>query len=211
MKETLLYAPLGGGGEIGNEKTVAQLLQSGDYKYVHTVQDDKYGPVAVYSRQADHDRTYTLSFSLRYSYTIVRSEIRNTRFRRTYDVEDVQQIGNLYFPKVVSVEHVLLEPNGTSSVFTTEVTSLDTVSFEAPDASLFDMHLKPKDIVKDNMTGEIWTVGPHGEKIHNMEKSTVSQNTMYFGWLYMASITTLLVLTVGAYIRWKRKQLAELA
>ena len=207
LKTTLLYAPLG--EQIENEKSVAELFQSGQYKFVKTVQDEKYGPLAVYSRQGDYNRTFNLFFSPHYSNTIVKAESMNAHFRETYDVESLEQVGNLYLPKVATDEFVLYKPNGTSSVFTHKIRTVDAISFEAPNPALFDMGLKPRDIVKDNMTGEVWTVGPHGEKIHNMEKSSASQSTMYFGWLYMASVTTMLILTVGAYVRWKRKQFAK--
>jgi hypothetical protein len=52
-----------------------------------------------------------------------------------------------------------------------------------------------------------YTLGDHQRKY--VTATSGSSTEMVQGWLYTSSITVLLVLTVGAYVKWKRNQLAK--
>ena len=52
-----------------------------------------------------------------------------------------------------------------------------------------------------------YKVGANGERIFLNTDPTNSAKAMWPGWLFTASLTSLLVLTIVAYVRWKQQQL----
>ena len=62
----------------------------------------------------------------------------------------------------------------------------------------------------DGRTGKKYNISSTGERFLSHDfANTNSYGAYFWGWLYTGSVTTLLVLTVGAYVKWKYNQLAK--
>ena len=60
----------------------------------------------------------------------------------------------------------------------------------------------------DGKTGKYYRVTPEGDKILMPMNHPVS-GQVAFGWLYVVSVSSLLIVTVAGYVRWKRLQLLK--
>ena len=74
---------------------------------------------------------------------------------------------------------------------------------------LFTFTPKPGNLLKRN--NDIFKISPMGTELLVPRPTSSNRGYNPIGWLYMASVTTLLVLTVGAYVKWKRNQLSKSA
>ena len=64
--------------------------------------------------------------------------------------------------------------------------------------------------VFDGRTGNNYRVSANGERILVEKVGDLNYNSSFpWNWIYMASVASLLILSVGAYINWKRKQLSK--
>jgi len=74
--------------------------------------------------------------------------------------------------------------------------------------SLFRPNLKTGYYIRDNATSKQWKIGPNGERIY-IQGRRQPISVLPGGWLFVASMTSLLALAMGAFLRWRRRRYAS--
>ena len=182
-------------------------IQQGKFRFVGQEEDATHGTVYKFSNQGDDPKSWhTFSLSPKNGYLSVKTESHFEGRGRTekvaFTVQKFQKIGDSFFPEVCEQRSETTEGGGTTGRAAIE--TISDLSTDVPE-SLFFVKPKPGDAVKESETNLYWRIGKNGEKIY-VDISGGSRTSAIPKWLYTPSIATLLVLTVLAYIRWKRKQ-----
>jgi len=150
----------------------------------------------------------TFWFSKRHGFLSVRTEVRkpNSKTRTVFRITELQQAGSLWFAKK-AVKQSFGGPNGSPNIrHTIGVTDIQLNN--APD-SLFDPSLTTGGKLYNQDANVVCQVGPSGEKIIDQRYvATNERRTIGLGWLFVTSLTTLLLLGLGAFVRWRRRQRA---
>ena len=76
---------------------------------------------------------------------------------------------------------------------------LNSVSGEA-----FKPDLHHGAYVKDGETNQYWKIGPNGERLYIDIGANKETSNIFLNWLFVLSITVLLMLGMGALLRWRR-------
>ena len=138
------------------------------------------------------------------SFLIVKEVAREYQYTKITELLDAELVKGIWMPKEILFKNYSnqLDEN---SVIQKNTIYYDRVTINDVPDNLFDVKFEVGDRVSDMLTGAWWKIGKGGERLYESDDSKSRQRTMPFGWLYMASVTTLLLLTVAAYVRWKRK------
>ena len=70
--------------------------------------------------------------------------------------------------------------------------------------SAFNPNLQPGTYVKDGETNQYWEIGLHGERKYIDIGANNGTSNIFLNWLFVLSITVLLLLGMGALLRWRR-------
>ena len=181
-----------------------ELLSSGRYHVVGERSTAKFGRVIEIEGKKDNDTTIRFSVAPERSCRIVESQsIHDGRTIQT-TLGNVVKVDGVWVPS----EIVRVITHKDTAVPSTETWTFDKVSVN--DVKQSDVQFHP-------------TIGDHNHNLDNEQHSyTIGDNQRKYveqtvqspydlakGWLYMASVSTLLVLTVAGYVKWKRKQLSK--
>ena len=183
----------------------SELIRSGQYRFDHSERDTNYGTVSCFSYQHDGQPAKVWLAPQRDG-LIVRDEYEEGKNKVTFEISDMQQWKGAWAPKQVTQ---LIYSKQDGSLSTKIDIGFDEMRLNELHEDDFVYKFKPGYEFTDAPTNVFWHLGPHNEKIYDDRTVQRHLATMELGWLYMASVTTLLVLTVGAYVRWKQKQWAK--
>lgn len=204
LYQTLFWSPVGGKGtEGGRGRSIGEVIKQHIFEYADTAQDSEYGQLVHFKRSQDGYQ-YGFWLSVKHDYMLVRATAIYPLAREDYQVKAVKQIEGVWVPMEV-VNSNFETRDGIETLADTRTHLIKKMKFNAVNNAQFVSGLKAGDSVKDAATNQLWQIGQNGERMYEdiTGKEPVS---MIPGWLYMASVATLLVLTVLAYVRWKRKQ-----
>jgi len=165
--------------------------------------DARFGNLVHLRGTTDEGQVTNLWLAIERDYLIVKEDMLG-QGRSVFEVEQAEQTHGVWVPKVYTFS-VYSTANSTVSPLLRNTTTYNHISINDVPEKVCMVTLNQGDKVNDMNTGQWWTVGQNGERLYE-KPSSESQTSMVPGWLYMASVTTLLVLTVLAYVRWKRKQ-----
>ncbi len=204
------FTPLRIGLMFGNMWMDEHLSKSG-LQYVGPENDPDFGLVHhVMSRENNTEFHHFLSpkydwLNIRTEYGDVRS---NNRF--FFKVNKVERHANHWLPVSSVMKYGDKNTNGIPAKYQVDMTDV-AYNFEPVDDSHFKVELSRGTLIGKEQ--KIYRVGPDNTQQLVVDKSDnkPQNHADLWGWLYMASVTTLLVLTVGAYLKWKRKQLSRSA
>ena len=163
-------------------------------------------PVTV--QDASKDENLTFYFAPKNGWLCVKLEVSDSsqKFKIVNETLRAKQFGDIWLPMLCrrgSVDHMEdALPDHEGTWLSVEKYQLDNISDD-----LFTFKPRPGNLLKRE--SEIYRISPSGSE--EVVRQIASRNRGYspFGWLYMASVTSLLVLTIGAFVKWKRKQLAK--
>jgi hypothetical protein len=82
------------------------------------------------------------------------------------------------------------------------VTGLDLN--RVPD-SVFQPRLAPGTLLKESESDQHWRIGPRGEWVAYQPPGRGDSGRMPIGWLFMVSLTSLLIAAMGVILRWRRR------
>jgi len=192
-----------------SDKKISELMAGSLFAYAGQQTSPVYGKLAQYHhsyKQGNFTTQVTLSFALERNYALVSAETNDTKNRTLYQVLKLEKSGEHYFPQSFSKVWNALNNEETTPIEKDEYT-VSRFEFGKVDRHLFEASLKSGDNVLDMSSNLHWTEGKNGERIYRQGFAD-QQGMVSWGWLYTASVTTLLILTILGYIRWKRQQSA---
>jgi|GEM_PF-4516048 len=195
-----------------SDKKIFQLMDGSSFKYKGESNSLSFGKLVDFSyshKQGNFTTVMILSFALKYGYTLVKLETNNSKNQLFYEVLRLGQQNNIYTPIEYEKGWNAIE-QGKAIPVKKERYKFDEITFDNVEDTLFNANLKLGDNVLEIPSNSRWTEGENGERIYR-KGSAAQQNMMSWGWLFMASVTTLLVMTVLAYVRWKSKQWSKAA
>ena len=191
---------------------LAEELKSGMFRYVDASEDPAFGTLLHFTGEEHSGNQYSVWVAPQFGYLAVRvrDDIAMHGVKRALVCETKQIVhkGEVWFP-VQGLTRVLDTKDGSETLISEEMLTVTALKLnEVPD-SLFVPDIPVGAAMKDGATNLYWRVGANGERIYVDITGKGNATNYLTGWLFMASITSLLVLTVLAYVRWKRKQWAK--
>ncbi|GEM_PF-6805372 len=135
----------------------------------------------------------------------IQLDVSNPLRRMEFRISRVSRVDNRWVPQ----EFILIDSlsDGTrlaaGKTTTSRITAHQVGNIPADTVRV---QMAPGSRLTDSATTASWRVGSNGEKMYIDKQNPQAQRTMFSGWIYIASVTTLLVLTVLGYVRWKSKQ-----
>jgi len=181
----------------------SEMIRSGQYRFDHSEQDKNYGTVSCFSYQHE-GLPAKVWLAPERDGLIVRDEYEEEKNTLKFEISDMQQWKGAWAPKQVTQ---LIYKDG--SLSTKIDIGFDEIRLNELREEDFVYNFMPGYEFVDAATNVSWHIGPHNEKIYDDRTVVKHRTTMELGWLYMASVTTLLVLTMRAYVRWKQNQWAK--
>ena len=173
--------------------------------------DDRYGtivPVNVWDKNENVNlKLYLVPLK---GWLCVKLEVSDSskKFKIINETLVVKKFGGLWLPTLCrrgSVENM----NDTLKESDGIWLKVEKYKFDDIGDDLFTFTPKPGNLLKRN--NDIFKISPMGTELLVPRPTSSNRGYNPIGWLYMASVTTLLVLTVGAYVKWKRNQLSKSA
>lgn len=195
-----------------SDKKIAELMTGSLFAYAGQQTSPVYGKLAQYHHsytQGNFTTQVTLSFALERNYTLVRAETNETKNHVIYQVLKLEKSGEHYVPMSFSKVWNALNNGETIPIEKDEYT-VSRFEFGSVDSHLFEASLQSGDNVLDMSSNLRWTEGKNGERRYR-QGSAPQQSTALGSWLFRASVATLLIITIAAYIRWKRSQMSSAA
>jgi hypothetical protein len=105
---------------------------------------------------------------------------------------------NISWPEFGNVSVSRKTPQGYKKILNHEI-NVTEIS-KSPDPNYFDTSLKSGYVLKDNKSNRFWIIGKNGEKIEKTPTTTSTSNLP--GIIFLVSVTVLVMLGVGKFIRW---------
>ncbi len=192
--------------------TPAEAITKLGFRFVREEKCPVFNKVYVFAGNIPNS-PYQLTFDVapEFGYKVVHSVMQskeNVKLKE-FRMLSLQKIGNYWFPE--KSQGTLYLPVLSSAPSLTKNYRFYNITVNDVTDEFLGVKLNPGDYKWDEKTNSTWKAGPNGEMIYQDESGKNSPKHMWPGWLYMASVTSLLVLTVGAYVKWKRKQLSKQA
>jgi hypothetical protein len=181
-------------------------LSNPRFKLVGTTSDARSG--TLYQFAGDWDAGIRTRFWLASKYgflaTRIEEEIDNKGQKRflTHEMESATQRGSIWFPSAGTMQFFEVKDGKKILLMEKRFTMTRLELNNVPD-SLFDPKLRPGYYMKDAATNEFWKIGTNGEKVFIDISNPNHNDKMPIGWLFMASLTSLLFLSMGAL--WRRR------
>ena len=208
-KTTLADPPQNLGFWVPEElKWPDELLETGRYKLESEKSDLTYGRVLQFVGNKDSQTVVRFTLAPNFNYRVVESTVTDSESTNNSKLSKMKQVKGVWCPMVV-LRQISIKAHPEPS---TEQWTFNTISLN--EANEEDVRFKA--IVGDNNHDidknlHSYTLGEGERKYVTPTNEIQSPLDMLKGWLFTGSIATLLVLTVGAYVKWKRNQLSKSA
>ena len=191
--------------------TASDAISNLGFKFAGEKQDSKFGKLLIY--QGENARTgakITFHVAPQYDYriTFCTEEPLDGSSMWEQSIVSLSQLGSFWLPDE-AVEKSFADEDGKFVLDSTKTYKFIHKSVNDVDEDLMDVKLSTGDIERNLDTNKVNVISAKGKKIEIDTTSKYAKNVMGWGWLYMLSVSTLLIGTVGAYVKWKRNQLSK--
>lgn len=193
---------------------LAETLRSGKFHYVDASEDPAFGTLLHFLGEEHSGEQYSIWVAPQFGYLAVRVRddiaMRGLKRAQVFETKQIVHKGDVWFPMQGSMRYLDTKDGGEMLVAEQTLTVTDLKLNEVPD-SRFVPDIPVGAAMKDGETNLYWIVEANGGRRYvDISGAGKGKATNYStGWLFMASVTSMLVLTVLAYVRWKRKQWAK--
>ena len=180
------------------------------FQYVREESNPKYGKVYVFEgKTLQYPSTIAFDIAPEFGFRIVHSVMTSPKGEklREYHAVTISKVQGYWLPEESEYDTYVPLLKTNPSIVKTYRFMNRTVNDVTDD--FLGVKLDPGDYKWDEKTNSTWKAGAKGEMIYQDYSVKNSPKTTTSGWLYMATVGTLLVLTIGAYIWWKRNQLSK--
>jgi len=192
-------------------KTPYEAISKFGFRLVSEQSDGKYGKLLVFEGNSQNGRdTVRFHIAPQFGYRVVYSErlLKNNVLSDAYRITSLINVNEYWLPAEIQHNYYVQPIDNTTPDKTIVYQMANHTVNDVPDAIL-KLELKPGDYEWNEKDNSIYKLGANGERIFQDDTKANSPRAMLPGWLYMASVTSLLVLTILAYVRWKSKQWSE--
>lgn len=196
-----------------NEQWIGDLLKNNDFQLTGTENDPQFGTLYRVAGVARKGQPYPYSltfwFAPQYGFLAVRTEAQPSDgqgMKLIYRTTDLVKQGDLWFAKSGVREAYIMGTNDVGVRYTMNVSEIqiNTVS-----DGVFNPTLAAGGKLYDQDANIVYRIGPQGEKVVDRRFANNNQNQrMLFGWLFMASLATLVLLGAGFLLRRRRQNRA---
>jgi hypothetical protein len=210
---TALWSPM----EIGyysyglnHIRWIIDKLRQGSYTLNSTEEDKQFGTLYILSWKNDQDEKARFWIAPKYDFMAVRMETVSAKFKdgnrgmARFKCFSARQIDGIWVPVEGVKETYNLMGNSEQLILKREYKEAQ-YELNNVDDSLFNPQLPPGAWYVDKHTQKMYRIGASGEKILD-ERSSMESSDLPLRWLFIASITSLLLMAAGAVIRWRRKR-----
>jgi hypothetical protein len=212
------FDPLCFGYQIEN-KWVVDALKKEDYHLDGIEKDARYGtiyrllkarkpgPLSHFIGGNQETQYNRIWLAPQWGFLAVRSEIENDSPKLhglvVYQTNKAEKRGNIWFPTSGTMDFYAIE--GGRKVLLIE-NKLDVTKFVLNHVSdsVFNPHLGPGAYVKNGETNEYWQIGANGQRKYIDIGANKETANIFLNWLFVLSIILLLMLGMGALLRWRR-------
>ena len=190
---------------------LAKALTDGKYHFVARINDEQWGETLEYSgtyRFPGYDYHYEVKFRIapQFNFLVVSGEKNDSKTVETYRTRKMAQISGFWLP-TETFQDAYQSAGGKKVLQFTDQFQFDHfVVGELPE-DFWKKQLRFERWV-DGKTGNYYRVTPEGDKILIPMNNQIT-GQVAFGWLYIVSVSALLIVTVAGYVRWKRLQLSK--
>lgn len=201
-------------GYVIDDEWVSDVLREGSFTVGTSTPDSQWGLLQEVSEEKQDSNGTLLTrlwFAPKHGYLVVRSERKliqsfggkEIRSQIDFNLERVEKRGAILFPIQGTMSDYQFE-DGQKKLLSSH--NLIVNQFElnkAPD-NLFRIAFMPGTRITDVDTKEYFRIGLNGERIPIDITGNARTNNRTMGWLFMVSLSTLLVLFMG--VLWRRQQ-----
>ena len=192
--------------------TPGYLIQKYGFKLKRIVTDPKFGKLLEYYGKCSElrgDVEFALAPDFGYEAVIVTLTTGDKISKRhsvKYMINELTNIQGVWLPR--EYEEIV------TNIDTKELVMHKTYRFNNLSVSeitndMLNIKLASGDYVWQEATKATYKMSPSGELVYEDVTGRDNVKFMWPSWLYIASVSTLLVAVTGAYINWKRKQLSK--
>ncbi len=221
-----LWSPIAGRGtlpgmidwmyNVGN-KNIADIIRNRFYTSMTTSSSSEFGPLVGLDLDVkqvfdgDGEGTMHVDLAPAYGYAIVRQTSEGKQGNTDQKITKFTKVQGVYLPvEAENKEYTNYKdysPDGRMIPFRFETFHFTNTHLNDVPDSLFVVKMKPGDIVEDNTSR--YHVGANGEKVLEWGDDSTRSRKMLFGWLFMGSLATLLLLGIGFLVRYQRQSSAR--
>ena len=191
--------------------TASEAISNLGFKFAGEKQDSKFGKLLVYKGEnARSGARMTFHIAPQYDYRITSctEEPLDGKSSWVQVVKSMSKTDGNWLPDECEEKSYSVD-SGKLVLDITKTYKFIHKSVNDVSDDLLEVKLSEGDIHRDMATGSMNVIGAKGKKLVIDTTSTTAKNATSWGWLYILSVSTLLIGTVGAYVKWKRNQLSK--
>lgn len=190
----------------------ADIVKSSTFRLDGAAEDPKFGHLAILAgKDPRGEMTLKLFVSAKYPGLVVRCEATNDRPALIVNrLTEATHAGGTWIPVSGSQIESVRQKDGRWGRWWTREYTVSNLSVQAVPDSVFVLpKLKPGTNIMNQIDGHIYEVGPAGEW---MEAGSIGHHSAsqpkpvrWSGWLFMASVVTLIVISALRIVNWRRR------
>jgi hypothetical protein len=187
---------------------IGDLLQAGTFQLLGIEESarSRFGTLCLV-RGVLNDDEITFWFAPKFGFIAVRTEVRPTSekgYRSTYEIMELLRVNDLWFAKK-AVRKMSFYPSG--KLHLRYKINVDDVTLNSVPDATFELNLPPRRTLYDQDKDVRYIIGANGEQ----SEDQVYTNSRRFSlslmrnWLFIASLTSLLILGMRATVQWHQR------
>lgn len=196
---------------------IGDVLSIGQFKVDGTEQDAQFGPLIrvegqYYDQQEKLNQQVSFWFAQNFGFLSVRTVVGDAQTKTIYQVDQLKNVHGLWFAVAAHRDMAYTGPtfslHSDANQFAHYSLLVSNVQVNMVPDSLFNVKLTPGGQLYDEDGYVVYKIGPSGERIVNHAFDAVLRGDPYArtkGWLFVASLTSILLLGLGAFVKWRRR------
>ncbi len=200
-------------------QNISDIIRSHSYTSITNSSSPEFGPLVgidldtkrVTPSDPDPDTKLHIDLAPAYGYAIVHQRYDGNDGYAEQGITKFSKVNGVFLPIAAEnrqyTSNKVYSADGRMIPFRFETTHFTHTNLNHVPDSLFVVKMKTGDIVQDNTSR--YRVGANGERILEWGDASTRPRKMLFGWLFMASLATLLLLGIGFLVRYQRRSNAR--
>lgn len=202
-------SPLRFGMMVGNTWN-SDVIKSSSIKRTGEVVDPVHGQLFEVVMVKSKDTEIRFSFAQKYDFYCVKTVIHNTDTKDNiiYQADEMKSYSGRWLPSKCSMKY--FQASDPSIPKAEHALKIEKYEFDKLTDEDFNLILTPKSLIKEKSIISRVNADLSISEVHTLNRRDKNATSIWGG-IFVVSVSSLLVLTVTAYVRWKRKQLSKSA
>jgi len=194
-------------------QNIADIIRSHSYNSITNSSSPEFGPLVSIDLDAkqvspsDADGKMHIDLAPVFGYAIVRQRYDGKDGYAEQGITKFSKVNGVFLPAVAENKQYTSDkaysPDGQTIPFRFETTYFTHTNLNHVPDSLFVVKMKPGDIVQDNTSR--YRVNANGKRVLEWGDDSTRTRKMILGWLFTASMATMVLLGVGFFLRRRRQ------